>query len=171
MNKKGKIKIHLNKVPKKSIRYISDFWNTLVNMRWRWLLLVIALINVTIYMTFGLLFLLDAWVSGDFEKPMGNVTCLRGMNNFTSYFMLGIETITTAGNGYFRPSEFCYFVFIIFICSTLMTIFIDGAFLSVVYAKFGHPTYKLTIFSKRAVVCLKICIYKLFYFWTILYFI
>ncbi|XP_018576296.1 inward rectifier potassium channel 2-like [Anoplophora glabripennis] len=155
MEKKGKINIRLCRVPEKSIRYISDFWNTLVNMRWRGLLLVIALINVVIYITFGLLFFLDAWVSGDFEKPRRNLTCLRGMNNFTSYFMLGIETITTAGNGYFRPSEFCYLVFIIFTCSTIMTIFIDGAFLSVVYAKFGQPTYKLTIFSKKAVINLR----------------
>lgn len=167
MNKKGRVNIHLCKVPEKSIRYASDLWNTLVNMRWRWLLLTIALINLTAYLTFGLLFLLDAWVSGDFEKPIGNGTCMRGMHNFTSYFMLGIETITTTGYGYFRPSEFCYFVFVILTCSTMVTIFIDGAFVSVVYAKFGRPAYKWTIFSKKAVVCFLVLRFYLFKHFTV----
>ncbi|KAJ8924302.1 hypothetical protein NQ315_007095, partial [Exocentrus adspersus] len=155
MNKKGKININLCTVPGMSIRYVSDLWNTLVNMRWRWLLLVIVLINVTAYLVFALLFLLDAWVSGDFSKPRDKATCIKGMNNFTSYFMLGIETITTTGYGYFHPTEFCYLVFVTLTCSTMVTIFIDGAFISVVYAKFGRPKENVTTFSKHAVICLR----------------
>ncbi|KAJ8963207.1 hypothetical protein NQ318_018673 [Aromia moschata] len=155
MNKRGRLNLHLIKIPEKSIRYASDLWNTLVNMKWRWLLPVIALVNVAAYLVFALLFLLDAWVSGDFDDEPGHRMCVTGMHNFTSYFMLGIETITTTGYGYFHPTEFCYLVFVILTCSTMVTFFIDGAFMSVVYAKFGRVKYQHSLFSRKAVINLR----------------
>lgn len=156
MSKRGRLNVYLYKIPHKSIRYVRDLWNTLVNMRWRWLMLTVSLINVSAYILFAELFLLDAWISGDFEATSspGRHKCINGVHNFTSFFMLGIETITTTGYGYFHPTENCYLVWIVLTCSTLVTIFIDGAFISVVYVKICRPARKINycMFSKKAVV-------------------
>ncbi|KAJ3656134.1 hypothetical protein Zmor_015232 [Zophobas morio] len=157
MNKRGRLNVYLYKIPEKSIRYVRDLWNTLVNMRWRWLMLTVSLINVIAYFSFAELFLLDAWVSGDFNSLPSEPKCINGVHNFTSFFMLGIETITTTGYGYFHPTEYCYLVWLILTCSTLVTIFIDGAFISVVYVKMSRPAIRInhTMFSKKAVISLR----------------
>lgn len=152
MNKRGRINIYLNKIPDKSIRYVRDLWHTLVNMRWRWIMLIVGLVNVSAYLIFAIFFWYDAWLSGDFADTKNHKTCIKGTSNFASFFMLGIETITTTGYGYFHPTEYCKLVFVILTCSTIVTIFIDGAFISVVYAKFTRPTVNWNIFSKKAVV-------------------
>ncbi|RZB40794.1 IRK domain containing protein [Asbolus verrucosus] len=157
MSKRGRINLYLHKIPHKSIRYVRDLWNTLVNMRWRWLMFTVTLVNVSAYFLFAELFLFDAWISGDFDGEPDHKKCINGVHNFTSFFMLGIETITTTGYGYFHPTENCHLVWIVLTCSTVVTIFIDGAFISVVYVKISRPTYKITfsLFSKRAVVSTK----------------
>ncbi|CAH1380057.1 hypothetical protein MTP99_003956 [Tenebrio molitor] len=157
MSKRGRINVYLYKIPQKSIRYVRDLWTTLVNMRWRWLMFTVALVNLGAYFIFAELFLLDAWVSGDFSNPVPHDRCIIGVHNFTSFFMLGIETITTTGYGYFHPTENCYLVWIVLTCSTLVTIFIDGAFISVVYVKMSRPACKInfSLFSKKAVISLR----------------
>ncbi|XP_015837662.1 inward rectifier potassium channel irk-1 isoform X1 [Tribolium castaneum] len=158
MSKRGRVNVYLYKIPHKSIRYVRDLWNTLVNMRWRWLMLTVSLINVSAYFLFAELFLLDAWISGDFSESLCNHhKCINGVHNFTSFFMLGIETITTTGYGYFHPTENCTLVWTILTFSTLVTIFIDGAFISVVYVKISRPAYTInnSLFSKKAVICLR----------------
>lgn len=165
MSKRGRLNVYLYKIPHKSIRYVRDLWNTLVNMRWRWLMLTVSLINVIAYFLFAELFLLDAWISGDFTSAYNNNKCINGVHNFTSFFMLGIETITTTGYGYFHPTENCVLVWFILTFSTLVTIFIDGAFISVVYVKISRPAYTInySLFSKKAVVCITIIITYLQY--------
>lgn len=152
ISKRGRVNIHLDKIPEKSLRYVHDFWNTLVNMRWRWLLVTVLLVNLVAYLLFSFFFYFDAWISGDFDGLTNHEFCIIGVNNFTSFFMLGVETITATGYGYFQPTEHCQLIFGILTFSTLVTIFIDGAFISVVYVKFSKPTIYSNIFSKKCVI-------------------
>lgn len=81
---------------------------------------------------------------------------MSGIQNMRNFFMLGIETITTTGYGYIHPTEYCKLYFVVLTYSTLTSILIDGAFISVVYAKLNRPNERNIygqIISKRAVVC------------------
>lgn len=156
MSKRGRINIHLKNIPDKSINYVRDLWNTLVNMRWRWTMLTVVLVNLLAYLTTAQLFYLDAWVSGDFsaQNATQHRVCIENAKNYTTFFMLGIETITTTGYGYVYPTEYCQLAWMILTFTTILTIFIDGAFISVIYVKISRPTYKTSksLFSKKAVV-------------------
>lgn len=40
-------------------------------MQWRWLILIVAAVNVLAYTTCGILFYFDSWISGDFSDERG----------------------------------------------------------------------------------------------------
>ncbi|ENN72060.1 inward rectifier potassium channel 2 isoform X2 [Dendroctonus ponderosae] len=156
--KSGRLLVYFKKIPQKSAQYAKDLWNTLINMQWRWLLLTVAAVNVVAYISCALLFYFDSWFSGDFDNEEGKLSCMVGISNMRHFFMLGIETITTIGYGYVRPSENCELYFVVLAFSTITTIFIDGAFISVVYAKLNKPKERNVhghMFTKKAIVSLR----------------
>ncbi|XP_060531859.1 inward rectifier potassium channel 2-like isoform X2 [Cylas formicarius] len=156
VSKRGRVKIYLRHIPQKSMRYVKDLGNTLVNLQWRWVILIVTLVNLTAYFTCALIFYWDSWLSGDFETDQkGQGLCMKGTNHaFAKFFMLGIETITTTGYGYWHPTENCNFFYIALGFSTLISILIDGIFISVVYVKLNRTkTFTFEqIFSRKAVV-------------------
>ncbi|CAG9767980.1 unnamed protein product [Ceutorhynchus assimilis] len=158
VTRRGRFRVYFKKIPQKSLRYAKDLWNTLANMQWRWLLLTVAVVNVLAYITCALLFYFDSWISGDFDNEEEHLICMVGVENTLSFFMLGIETITTVGYGYVHPTENCKLYFIVLAVSTLLTILIDGVFISVVYAKLNKPKDRNIygqIFSKKAVISMR----------------
>ncbi|XP_050308128.1 inward rectifier potassium channel irk-1-like [Anthonomus grandis grandis] len=161
VNKRGRIQVYFKGISNKSMYYAKDLWNTLVNMQWRWLILIVAVVNTLAYFVCALLFYFDSWVSGDSEiiDGLGNSTiCIIGTKNIVEYFMLGIETITTTGYGYLHPTEYCQLFILVLTFSTLTSITIDGAFVSVVYAKLNKPKENNIygqIFSKKGVISLR----------------
>ncbi|XP_066151090.1 inward rectifier potassium channel irk-1-like isoform X1 [Euwallacea fornicatus] len=158
VSKRGRVQVYFKKIPQKSLQYAKNLWNTLVDMQWKWLSLTVTMVNVLAYLSCGVLFYLDAWISGDFEKGADSTECIVGIQNLWNFFMLGIETITTTGYGYIHPTESCDLYFIVLTYSTLIGILIDGAFISVVYAKMNRAKESGApgnIFSKKAVIALR----------------
>ncbi|RZC36500.1 inward rectifier potassium channel 2, partial [Asbolus verrucosus] len=135
----------------------DDFANTLVLIRWRWVTLIVVLINAFFYVSFAGLWMLDAWLSGDFNATKQENFCVEATRHFAGYLLLSIETITTTGYGYFYPTDHCQIAWIILTLSTIVMILIDGAFISVVFLKICKPPRKdgLSLISKKAVICLR----------------
>jgi hypothetical protein len=157
MSKTGHLNLQLGQVPyHKYLRFTKDFANTLVLIRWRWVILFVILANSFFYLCFAGLWMFDAWLSGDLDGTKTGNFCIKATRHFTGYLLLSVETITTTGYGYLYPSEHCYLALAILILSTLVMIFIDGAFISVVFLKICKPPKKntFTLFSKKAVVSL-----------------
>lgn len=154
VNKKGRFNISLSKIPNKELRFIRDLGNTLIQIRWRWILLTLVLVNGLAYVTFSAIFMFDAWLSGDWDLDNpDHKTCIVGTNTYVGYLLLGIETITTTGYGYVYPTQECKFVWFALTLSTIVMFFIEGAFITVVYVKISRPINKDVVkFSKRAVV-------------------
>ncbi|XP_030766865.1 inward rectifier potassium channel 2-like [Sitophilus oryzae] len=158
VNKRGRTKLYFKKIPHKSIKFARDLWNTLVMMQWRWLLLVVALVNLVAYLCCGILFYYDSWFSGDFDNSSDHLVCIEGVNKISNFFMLGIETMTTTGYGYMHPTENCSLFYVVLTFSTLTSIFIDGMFISVVYAKLNRIKDQNVygkIFSRKAVIAMR----------------
>ncbi|KAL1502207.1 hypothetical protein ABEB36_007383 [Hypothenemus hampei] len=158
ISKRGRVRVYFRKIPQKSLQYVKDLWNTLVDMQWRWLIAIVTIVNIIAYVTCGILFYLDAWMSGDFDSDSSHGRCVQGIDSLLNFFMLGIETITTTGYGYLHPTEYCHIYFMVLTFSTITSILIDGAFISVVYAKLNRPKLRNIhgqVFTKKAVVSLR----------------
>lgn len=136
----------------KSLKFTKDFANTLVQIRWRWVTFIVIFANVFFYLIFAGLWMLDAWLSGDFSKEEN--FCIEATRHFTGYLLLSIESITTTGYGYLYPTEHCTIAWIILTLNTIVMILLDGAFISVVILKICKPLKKdaKSIFSRNSVV-------------------
>lgn len=83
-------------------------------------------------------------------------TCIVGTKSYVGFLLLSIETITTTGYGYVYPTQDCYFLWVVFTFTTIVTFAIEGAFITVVFVKIARPVNKdMVKFSKRAVVSMR----------------
>ncbi|XP_076259692.1 inward rectifier potassium channel irk-1-like [Rhynchophorus ferrugineus] len=158
VSKRGRMRVYFKRIPHKSLKYARDLWNTLVTMQWRWLLFIVAIVNLTAYLGCTFLFYADSWISGDFDGNPEHHLCIEGAYRASNFFLLGIETITTTGYGYVHPTENCIMFYLVLTFSTLTSIFIDGIFISVVYAKMNSTKNQDSfgsIFSRKAVIAMR----------------
>lgn len=135
--------------------YFRDWGNTLLNVRWRWILVTIVLLNFVSFILFGLMWMWIAYISGDFGENVEKV-CVENTRHLTGYIMLSMETILTTGYGYRYPTEHCQHGWLIMFLQALVSIGIEGAMVTLVYVKIAKPFTRnaLGIFSRKAVVCL-----------------
>ncbi|KYB25424.1 inward rectifier potassium channel 2 [Tribolium castaneum] len=155
MSKTGHINLDQTHLPSKYLRFTKDLATTLVQVRWRWVTLFVTLSNAFFYLIFAGLWMLDAWLSGDFAKTQD--LCIQSNKHFTSYLLLSIESITTTGYGYLYPSDHCKIAWIILTLNTFAMILLDGAFTSIVILKICKPLKREfdSIFSRNAVLSLR----------------
>ncbi|XP_072387300.1 inward rectifier potassium channel 2-like [Diabrotica undecimpunctata] len=156
IKKSGRLNTFLKQRTNKNIYYIRDLGNTLLGIRWRWILITLFLVNVGCFLVFGMLWWVIAIGSGDFNP---NVTepCIVNTNTLTGYFLLSAETITTIGYGYRYPSEQCNFGWFMLVSQVVLSVAIQGTLVSVVYVKITKPitTSSTSVFSKKAVICMR----------------
>lgn len=140
VSKTGRLNVQLQHAPhQKLFLYSKDLANTLVSIRWRWVTILVILVNGLFYVLFGGLWMLDAYLSGDFDTRKRENFCIENANSFGDYLLLSIETLTTTGYGYFSPSENCTFAWLTLVLSMIIIILLDGAFISMVYLKICKP--------------------------------
>lgn len=84
----------------------------------------------------------------------GKDPCIIGVYDFTSTFIYSMETQTTIGYGEKYPSEECPETMFLFIMQIVCSIAIEGAMVSIIYAKTARPAKQITKmkFSNKAVV-------------------
>lgn len=103
--KNGECNVLQSRVAQRRLRYLQDIFTTLVDIQWRWTLLVFALSFILSWLGFALLWWLIAFTHGDFEpehlpdlqeesqwKP-----CIKEIYSFASCFLFSIETQHTIG--------------------------------------------------------------------------
>lgn len=164
LNKNGRRNIFLSHLPNKNWRYFKDLGNTLINTRWRWILLCLIIANSVAYVLFALAWMAAAIHNGDLIETDESLRCIVGTTNFTGYLLLSIETITTIGFGVIYPTD-CHEGWVIITLQALVGVAIEGALVTAVYVKLTRPATKNTLrmFSKKAVVsimtlCCSICV-------------
>ncbi|RZB40976.1 IRK domain containing protein, partial [Asbolus verrucosus] len=160
--KSGRRNIYLVKVPNKRITYFRDLGNTLLNIRWRWILIILCLVNVISFYFFGLLWMWLAYISGDFDENVDKF-CVVNTKNLTGYILLSMETMLTIGYGYRYPTENCIQGWILPFLQALVSVGIQGVLISAVYVKISKPFTKNTVglFSRKAVVSLITYLYRI----------
>lgn len=117
----------------------------------------------TSWFLFGVLWYLVAYFNGDLTineetgLPMtkGREPCVLGATTFVGMLLHSIETQTTVGFGVRTPSADCPASMFVFILQIIASIGIEGAMVSIIYAKTARPTRQLAKmrFSNKAVVC------------------
>nr|CAD7194324.1 unnamed protein product [Timema douglasi] len=145
------------------IRYLKDMVSTIIDMKWRWVLLIL---NVSFFLTwflFAILWWLIAYVHGDldpehlpeFQEAIGWIPCVTNIHNFTSAFMFSMENQHTTGFGTRMPTEECLDAIILMCWQGIVGVTLQAAFVGLIFAKLIRPKQRTNtlLFSRNALIC------------------
>ncbi|XP_010149634.1 PREDICTED: inward rectifier potassium channel 13 [Eurypyga helias] len=143
----------------KGLAYLRDAWGILMDMRWRWMMLVFSASFVIHWLVFAVLWYLLAEMNGDLEldhdaPPDNHTICVKYITSFTAAFSFSLETQLTIGYGTMFPSGDCpsaiALLAIQMVLGLMLEAFITGAFV----AKIARPKNRAFSirFTRSAVV-------------------
>ncbi|XP_050391310.1 ATP-sensitive inward rectifier potassium channel 12-like [Patella vulgata] len=109
VSKSGHSNVASISVPDRIGRYLDDIYTTLVDIKWRWNLLIFFGVFTFSWLGFAAFYIMLSSVNGDLddEHPDNWKPCVTNIRSFASAFLFSIETMTTIGYGYRYVTEAC----------------------------------------------------------------
>ena len=80
----------------------SDIFTTIVEVKWRWCLLIFTMSYVISWMLFTVIYYLILLAHGDFDHVDDEKWnhCIKNIKNFVSVFLFSLESQSTIGYGF-----------------------------------------------------------------------
>ncbi|XP_022837561.1 ATP-sensitive inward rectifier potassium channel 10-like isoform X2 [Spodoptera litura] len=148
----------ISNVPFEKIRLLNDTFHTLINLRWRWIVIGTIVVHFAIWLVFAVFWYITALAHYDFEPDPPKKTCVTGGKDFVTIFLASVEAQTTIGFGDRAIDEECPESIFLFIMQLILGTGLSGVLTCVVYAKLTRPE-KLSRdgvgFSKKAVISMR----------------
>ncbi|XP_063633212.1 G protein-activated inward rectifier potassium channel 3-like [Cydia splendana] len=143
-------------IPAKSIKYARDIVNTVINAKWRFILLMMVAAHFVFWLTFAAIWLA---VTSSYSDDIGDGKdhCVIGTSSFAGLLMMAVETQMTIGYGVRYPSEECPEAIIIMVLEIVAGTALSGGLTSLLFTKLVRPNRHVSSvgFSKKATVCLR----------------
>lgn len=155
--KNGECNISHANIKKRRQRYLADIFTTLVDIKWRWNLLIFILAFTMSWLLFALMWWLICFSHGDFEnrdtpdwKP-----CVEQVHDFTTALLFSIETQHTIGYGSRHTTPNCPEAILVMMMQSCFGVIIQALMTGLVFAKLSRPKKRAEtlMFSKNAVIC------------------
>ena len=140
---------HLNVPTQYRLGYFRDFFTTVVNSRWYFIILFFSALYITSWMLFG-----SAWLGLNAAYDSGNSTCITNVDDFPSAFLFSVETQMTIGYGYKYITNECRAGIFILIIECVIGLLIDSFLLGLIFTKLSRPRNRrrTLLFSNCAVI-------------------
>ncbi|KAB7499911.1 G protein-activated inward rectifier potassium channel 4 [Armadillidium nasatum] len=159
IRRSGDINIIMTNLNKRRSRYLQDIYTTLVDMRWRWTLLVFFMAFMICWLAFGFIYYIILKIHGDDieQTDPDYQPCLMNVRSFTGAFLYSIETQHTIGYGYRYTTEECPQAIIVMCLQSIVGIMIQAFMVGVVFAKLTRPKKRSNtiLFSRIATISLR----------------
>ncbi|XP_066953840.1 ATP-sensitive inward rectifier potassium channel 12-like isoform X7 [Macrobrachium rosenbergii] len=165
VQKNGECNVTPSNVAKRRRRYLQDIFTTLVDVQWRWTLLVFAMSFITSWLIFAVIWWLISYTHGDFEEThlpdkqpeSGWTPCIINIFSFTSCFLFSVETQHTIGYGSRHTTEECPEAIFIMCIQSITGVMIQAFMVGIVFAKLSRPKKRTQtlLFSRNACLCLR----------------
>ncbi|XP_039746836.1 ATP-sensitive inward rectifier potassium channel 1-like [Pararge aegeria] len=143
-------------IPAKSMKYMRDIVNTVINSKWRFIILMM----VFSYFVFWFIFA-GIWyaVATSYQDDIGDGKehCVTGTSSFAGLLMMSVETQMTIGYGVRYPNEECPEAIIIMVFEIIAGTALSGGLAGLLFTKMIRPNRQGAPigFSKKATVCLR----------------
>ncbi|KAL0278334.1 UNVERIFIED_CONTAM: hypothetical protein PYX00_000180 [Menopon gallinae] len=142
---------------KRRLRYLQDIFTTLVDVKWRWTLIVFALSFIMSWLFYAGIYWLIAYAHGDFEhlEDESWTPCVQSLNNFASCFLFSVETQHTIGYGGRSTNEECPEAIFVMCIQSITGVMISAFMAGIFFAKMARPKQRrqTLLFSRKAVIC------------------
>ncbi|XP_045116795.1 ATP-sensitive inward rectifier potassium channel 12-like isoform X3 [Portunus trituberculatus] len=165
VQKNGECNVSPSNVAKRRRRYLQDIFTTLVDIQWRWTLLVFAMSFISSWLLFALVWWVIAYLHGDLlphhlpdQQAASNWTpCVMSIFSFTSCFLFSVETQHTIGYGSRHTTEKCPEAIFVMCIQSITGVMIQAFMVGIVFAKLSRPKKRTQtlMFSRNACLCLR----------------
>ncbi|XP_037134753.1 G protein-activated inward rectifier potassium channel 1 isoform X1 [Syngnathus acus] len=157
VEKNGRCNVQHGNLGGETSRYISDLFTTLVDLKWRWNLLIFILTYTVAWLVMASMWWLIAYIRGDLSHGGHDASytpCVANVYNFPSAFLFFIETEATIGYGYRYITEKCPEGIILFLFQSLLGSIVDAFLIGCMFIKMSQPKKRAEtlMFSQDAVI-------------------
>lgn len=158
VRKDGKCNVHHGNV-RETYRYLSDIFTTLVDLKWRFNLLIFVMVYTATWLFFGMIWWLIAYIRGDLEHLQDKDwnPCVDNLNGFVSAFLFSIETETTIGYGYRVITDKCPEGIILLLVQSVLGSIVNAFMVGCMFVKISQPKKRAEtlVFSTNAVISIR----------------
>ncbi|ETE63851.1 G protein-activated inward rectifier potassium channel 4, partial [Ophiophagus hannah] len=158
MEKTGKCNVHHGNV-QETYRYLSDLFTTLVDLKWRFNLLVFTMVYTITWLFFGFIWWLIAYIRGDLDHVEDEdwIPCVDNLSGFVSAFLFSIETETTIGYGHRVITEKCPEGIILLLVQAILGSIVNAFMVGCMFVKISQPKKRAEtlMFSNNAVISIR----------------
>ncbi|KAG7261446.1 hypothetical protein CRUP_036431 [Coryphaenoides rupestris] len=158
VEKNGRCNVQHGNLGGETSRYISDLFTTLVDLKWRWNMLIFILTYTVAWLVMASMWWIIAYIRGDLTHAGGHdasyTPCVANVYNFPSAFLFFIETEATIGYGYRYITEKCPEGIILFLFQSLLGSIVDAFLIGCMFIKMSQPKKRAEtlMFSQDAVI-------------------
>ncbi|XP_037266984.1 G protein-activated inward rectifier potassium channel 1-like [Falco biarmicus] len=156
VDKNGRCNVQHGNLGGESSRYLSDLFTTLVDLKWRWNLLIFLLTYTVAWLVMASMWWGIAYLRGDLHRPHDAAysPCVANVYNFPSAFLFFIETEATIGYGHRYITERCPEGIVLFLFQSLLGSIVDAFLIGCMFIKMSQPKKRAEtlMFSRAAVV-------------------
>ncbi|XP_054480377.1 ATP-sensitive inward rectifier potassium channel 8 [Anoplopoma fimbria] len=147
-------------------RFLQDVFTTLVDLKWRFTLVIFTTTFVSSWLLFAMSWWLVAFAHGDLTSrppdPEDLVLstknyCVTGVKSFTSAFLFSIEVQVTIGFGGRMITEECPTAITVLIMQNIIGLIINAVMLGCIFMKTAQSNRRAEtlIFSRHAVIAVR----------------
>nr|XP_055047706.1 G protein-activated inward rectifier potassium channel 1 [Misgurnus anguillicaudatus] len=156
VEKNGRCNVQHGNLGGETSRYLSDLFTTLVDLKWRWNLLIFILTYTIAWLVMASMWWIIAFIRGDLNHghDATYTPCVANVYNFPSAFLFFIETEATIGYGYRYITEKCPEGIILFLFQSLLGSIVDAFLIGCMFIKMSQPKKRAEtlMFSQDAVI-------------------
>ncbi|XP_072011152.1 G protein-activated inward rectifier potassium channel 4-like [Engystomops pustulosus] len=158
VEKDGKCNVHHGNV-RETYRYLTDIFTTLVDLKWRFNLLVFTMVYTITWIFFGFIWWLIAYIRGDLDhiEDASWTPCVDKLNGFVSAFLFSIETETTIGYGYRVITDKCPEGIVLLLVQAILGSIVNAFMVGCMFVKISQPKKRAEtlMFSNMAVISVR----------------
>ena len=156
VRKGGQYRISYKNIGGKGRLFLMDLYQTLIDMKWRWVTLFVFVSFIIVYLMFATLWYLVALNHGDFDH-VGDPNwrpCIVNMRNFADALLFSIETQTTIGFGTLWPDTLCLEVLPLVYLQVTIGFMFETLLLGFVLVKISRPKHRRNTLLYSSVACI-----------------
>ncbi|BFZ02851.1 hypothetical protein BsWGS_05890 [Bradybaena similaris] len=155
--KNGEVNITQTNIRKRRRRYLADIFTTLVDIKWRYNLMLFAMAFTLSWLIFALIWWLVCFSHGDLDHLENSnwKPCVIEIKSFTSALLFSIETQHTIGYGHRHTTEECPEAIVLMMFQSCFGVICQALMTGIVFAKLSRPKKRAEtlMFSKSACIC------------------
>ncbi|XP_051990660.1 G protein-activated inward rectifier potassium channel 3-like [Xyrauchen texanus] len=144
---------------RKTYRYLTDIFTTLVDLNWRCSLFVFVMAYAVTWLFFGAIWYLIAYCRGDLDHLEDKTwtPCVNNVNGFVSAFLFSIETETTIGYGHRVITDQCPVGTMLLLLQAILGSMVNAFMVGCMFVKISQPNKRAEtlVFSRNAVISLR----------------